>query len=166
MTQKKRRLEEKEESEKYVKSADTGSGITYPDWREVPWDKNRWPNFSPGEPNLACPLTGQFYFWPLAFDCLQGARNIVGEPFVINSGHRSPIHNAMVGGKPLSQHKKIAFDISTLNHDRVNLYEALKQSGFTGFGFYQTFIHADLGRERRWFGGKLAEKIWTSLGIS
>ena len=140
--------------------------VLYPDWREVPWDKERWPNFSPCEPNIACPLTGEFYLDEFAFDCLQRARTAVGVKFTINSGHRSPIHNAIVGGKPLSQHKKIAFDISILNHeDPVKVYQACRDAGFTGFGFYTTFIHVDTGRPRQWFS-KQGKKKWNLLGVS
>lgn len=137
--------------------------LLYSHWSEVPWDFERWPNFSPGEPRLACPRNGEFYFDTDALDRLQYARKLVGESFKINSGHRSPIHNALVGGKPLSQHLKLGFDISILNHkDPMRVYTACRESGFTGFGFYFTFLHVDTGRARRWFT-KLGEKRWTSL---
>ena len=63
----------------------------YEHWTEAAkdWDSDRWPDFAPGEKNIACPLTGNLYLDPVAFDCLQSARRLVGKPFKINSGHRS-----------------------------------------------------------------------------
>ncbi len=118
----------------------------------------RWPNFSARE--LACPCCGEFYLDAAAMDRLQGARDAARRPFHINSAHRCPIHNARVGGAPLSAHKLIAFDISILNHERAALFDTLKQAGFGSFGFYQTFIHADTRPGRRWYG-KGARRKWT-----
>ena len=93
-------------------------------------------------------------------DCLQTARDKVARPFRILSGHRCSLHNARVGGAPLSQHLTLAVDISLTGHDRAELYQALLSSGFRGFGFYNTFIHADLGPQRRWFGSWKAKDLW------
>lgn len=140
--------------------------VLYSHYKDVPWDKSRWPNFNPDEPNLYCPLSGAFYFDEYAFDCLQRARSEVGVPFRINSGHRSPIYNAIVKGAPLSEHKKIAFDVSIVNHeDHLKLLNALQEAGFTGIGLYLTFIHADMGPKRMWVS-KLGEKKWSSLPVS
>ena len=118
----------------------------------------RWPNFSPGE--MACRHCGETYHWPEFMDRLQAARDDVGRPFRIHSAHRCALHNARVGGAPLSEHLKLAVDIGLAGHDPVQLHKALRRAGFRGFGFYQTFIHADLGRARHWYGGKLARELW------
>lgn len=93
-------------------------------------------------------------------DALQTARYRVNRPFRILSGHRCRTHNARVGGAPLSQHLKLAADIALRGHEAGRLYQALKDADFTGFGFYTTFIHADLGPSRRWYGSHLARQQW------
>lgn len=118
----------------------------------------RWPNFSSEE--FACRHCGQRYHWPHFMDKLQAARLSVGRPFVILSGHRCSLHNARVGGAPLSQHLRLAADISTHGHDKAALLHACENAGFTGFGFYPTFLHIDLGRPRRWWSGEKAKRIW------
>ena len=136
--------------------------MIYKHYSQVLWDRVRWPNFSPSEKNLHCPCCGEFYLDEKYFDCLQYARSLINKPLQINSGHRCLIHNARVGGKPLSRHKKIAFDVSLAQHNIKDLLSVLKLSGFTGFGYYSTFIHVDLGRPRFWItkGGALK---WNGL---
>lgn len=114
-------------------------------------------NFSPEE--LACPCCGEFYDDRESIDRLQSARDLAGISFNINSAHRCFLHNARVGGAPLSMHKKIAFDISTRGKDRNAILEACKQAGFSGFGFYNSFLHVDCGRARHWYG-KGAKELW------
>ena len=121
-------------------------------------DNWRWPNFTENE--FACRHCGEIYHWPVFMDRLQAARSTVGHPFVILSGHRCSLHNARVGGAPLSQHLKLAVDISTVGHDRRLLLQACQMAGFTGFGFYQNFLHIDLGRPRKWWSGEKAKQIW------
>jgi len=121
-------------------------------------DNNRWPNFSHAE--MACRHCGEVYDWPEFMDRLQQARTVVGRPFFIHSAHRCALHNARVGGAPLSQHLKLAVDIGLYGHDPRDLHRACKQAGFRGFGFYQTFIHVDLGRKRFWYGNKKAKQLW------
>lgn len=118
----------------------------------------RWPNFDPSE--FACRHCGEMYHWPEFFDRIQNVRFDVGRPLVILSGHRCTLHNARVGGAPFSQHLKLAADISTHGHDRQLLLKACGSAGFTGFGFYQTFLHIDLGRPRRWWSGQKARQLW------
>jgi len=93
-------------------------------------------------------------------NCLQMARSETGRPFVLISAHRCSLHNARVGGAPLSQHLKLAADISLQGHDPRSLYSACQRAGFTGFGFYSSFLHVDLGRPRRWFGKNSARTLW------
>jgi hypothetical protein len=120
-----------------------------------------WPNFSRGE--MACPHCGEDYYWPEFMHRLQAARSDHGRPFHINSAHRCSLYNARIGGAPLSQHLRLAADISLRAHEPDALYRACLAAGFRGFGFYQTFLHVDLGRSRRWFGGRYARSLWTPL---
>jgi uncharacterized protein YcbK (DUF882 family) len=127
-------------------------------WNDPLSENWAWPNFLPEE--FACHHCGQNYHWPAFMDKLQTARGVVGRSFVILSGHRCSLHNARVGGAPLSQHLKLAVDISTYGHERATLFQACDKAGFTGFGFYQTFLHIDLGRPRRWWSGEKARRLW------
>lgn len=136
--------------------------MIYSHYKDVPWNDDRWPNFSPDEKQLHCRCCGSFYLDLNSFDALQAARNVVGKPFHILSGHRCPLHNALVSGAYYSQHLRIAFDISTKGHDREELFNALKNAGFTGFGFYRGFIHADMGRVRKWYGPG-GYRVWKDI---
>lgn len=119
----------------------------------------KWPSFTRLE--MACRHCGEGYHWPEFMDRLQAARNQVRRPFQILSAHRCSLHNARVGGAPLSQHLLLAADISLRGHDRFALRDACFRAGFTGFGYYSTFLHIDLGRERQWFGHQRARDLWT-----
>jgi zinc D-Ala-D-Ala carboxypeptidase len=121
----------------------------------------RWPDFKLQE--FACRHCGETYFHSDFFDRLQRARSIIGRPFVILSGHRCALHNAHVGGAPLSQHLTLAVDISAYGHDRLSLLKACQRAGFTGFGYYQTFLHIDLGRSRQWWSDQTARDLWLTL---
>lgn len=126
--------------------------MQYSNWREVPAKEWRWKNFSPQE--IACKGTGAVIINETALDMLQNARELFNKPFVINSAYRSITHNASIGGSINSRHKNgSAFDISIVgltSEEVVKLYTALKEAGFTGFGFYNSFIHVDTGRARSW----------------
>ena len=125
---------------------------------ENEWQAKRWPHFSPKE--FACRHCQEVFIWPAFLDKLQCARGAVAKPFHILSGHRCSLHNARVGGAPLSQHLTLAVDIALTGHDPERLLNALKRVEFRGFGFYQTFLHVDLGPSRHWFGGKIAKSLW------
>lgn len=120
-----------------------------------PWP---WPHFTPEE--MACRHCGQGYYWPDFMDCLEGARLSVGRSFHILSAHRCSLHNARIGGAPLSQHLHLAADIALAGHDRAALLAACRAAGFTGFGFYTSFLHIDLGRARHWHGSQRAKDLW------
>ena len=122
------------------------------------WDKERWPNFSSSE--LSCRHCGGLYLWPEFIDRLQRLRETMNAPLRILSGHRCALHNARVGGAPLSEHLKLAADISLQGLNRFYLRDAAKQAGFTGFGYYTTFLHVDLGRPRHWAGSEKARQLW------
>ena len=85
---------------------------------------------------------------------LDKLRWLLNKPINLNSAYRDPLHNFNVGGSPNSQHLLgTAFDIRLDNHDKYELVKYAKQVGFTGFGYYKTFLHVDTGRER-WWGEK------------
>lgn len=109
----------------------------------------RWPHFTPRE--MASKGDGSLILVEEAMDALERAREALGEPFIILSAYRDPLHNARVGGAPRSRHKVgDAFDIALRNHRKHELLEACRAAGFTGTGFYQTFLHVDLGPKRSW----------------
>jgi len=117
----------------------------------------RWPNFSAEE--LACPCCGEYWHDPYSLDLIQETRNRIAGPLKINSAHRCPTHNEHVDGTPMSEHKKIAFDISLNGHDRFEVHDAAKGPGFSTFGFYKTFIHTDRRPGRQWYGDG-AKALW------
>lgn len=128
-------------------------------WRHVCWDGERWPDFTPQE--LACRGTGAFFRDEESFDALQHMRRALGRPVVLTSGHRSPLHNARVGGAPRSAHLAFAADILLAGHDRHALLSAAREAGFTGFGFYETFLHCDRRQPpRHWYGSNRAKQLW------
>ena len=132
------------------------------DVKELDWP---WPNFSPDEPVIACPCCGELWYDKDFFNKLQRLRDLMGRPLRVNSCHRCGIHNARVGGVPLSQHRKAAADVSTIGHDRFLLLECGIKAGFGSFGLYQTFIHMDRRRGRLWFGGKRSEALWSGARL-
>ena len=143
-----------------LESLDVSSGDS---GRDYFWNVERWGNFSPAE--LSCPHCGEFYYDAIAFDTLQGLRDSMGAPLIINSAHRCMEHNQSVGGRPNSAHLKIAFDIAISGHDPRHLYTMARRVGFTNFGFYQTFLHVDLrppvaGNYRRWVASGVDMSLW------
>ncbi len=133
-------------------------------WRSAPWDASRWPNFSARE--LACPCCGELCVVPRALDAVQRLRTAMAAPLLIDSGHRCALHNARVGGAPLSQHKSLAFDVALAAHDPMALHAQARAAGFTGFGYANSFLHLDTrARPAHWFYGKRSIAKWTSLGL-
>lgn len=136
--------------------------MIYKNFKDSPWDKERWPTFRPAERWLHCRCCGEFFYDPESMDILQKARNVFQKPFRINSGHRCSDHNKKVGGAKKSAHLGIAFDIDIYGHTKAELLYALQAAGFTTFGFYKDFIHTDKRPGRRWFG-EGAERIWRGI---
>lgn len=116
------------------------------------------PHFTRKE--MACRHCGEEYDWPEFMVRLEMMRSAVKAPLRILSGHRCALHNARVGGAPLSQHLKLAADIALDRHKPAALLVAAKEAGFTGFGLYQSFLHIDLGRRRQWYSGEHTRLIW------
>jgi zinc D-Ala-D-Ala carboxypeptidase len=116
-------------------------------WKNAPagaaW---RWAHFSARE--LACRCggrhcAGEYYHDPSFLDALERLRGAFGI-LVVNSGRRCALHNAAVGGAPLSQHKVgIACDVALAGHDPVALARGAVAAGFKGLGFGRTFLHVD-----------------------
>jgi len=76
---------------------------------------------------------------------LDNARQIAGIPFKINSGFRTPKHNAKVGGTENSSHLRgFAADIHVSSSaNRYAILSALLEVGFNRIGIAKTFIHVD-----------------------
>ncbi|MFW5981545.1 MAG: YcbK family protein [bacterium] len=78
---------------------------------------------------------------------LQKLRDRLGFPIIINSAYRNKTHNKAVGGSDNSQHLKgTAVDISLHNQklDIETIGTLAEKIGFTGIGYYDTFIHLDV----------------------
>ena len=94
-------------------------------------------------------------------DQLQVLRDAVGKSIHINSGYRTPAHNASVGGAKTSRHMVgDAADISVRNMAPADVYcatEVLVRQGRMmqgGLGAYQTHTHYDTrGHRSRWTTG-------------
>ncbi len=114
-----------------------------------------WPHFSISE--LACRCGGRFcraQYWhdPEFLDALEYMRAQTGRPLIINSGHRCPQWNALVGGAPASMHKTIAADISLITHDRHEMLGIARSAGFRGLGLGRSFLHIDRRkRPAQWY---------------
>lgn len=81
------------------------------------------------------------------------ARELYGAPMVILSGTRCAAHNEAVGGAKRSLHLSgRAFDVWVQDGRLEALFRALDTAGFTGYGWYGRFIHADTGPRRMWTG--------------
>ena len=138
------------------------ASVAAPHWRDI--DARQWPwtHFAPRE--LASRGDGSVKTRIAAGDMLERLRRLIGRPLIVNSAYRDPLHNARVGGAPLSRHKVgDAFDIALLGLNRFELAAAAAEAGFTGMGKYQTFLHVDARPGRAlWFGGERSKRRWTS----
>lgn len=91
---------------------------------------------------------------------LQALREETGLPIRINSGYRSPAHNAKIGGVKNSQHTKgTAADIVVVGQsprETRRIIQTLIKSGRMkegGIGAYNSFTHYDIrGYKARWNG--------------
>ncbi len=89
---------------------------------------------------------------------LQVLRDYLGEPIHVNSGYRSPDHNAKVGGEKNSYHlRAMAADITCKSKTPKQLAAivekliAEKKVKFGGLGIYPGFIHVDIrAKKARW----------------
>jgi len=125
--------------------------ISYEHWKQVPRTQSAWAwkFFQPKE--MACRGTGKLTVEPRLLSYLDLLRGRFGSPLTVLSAFRTPYHNAFVGGAPLSLHlKALAVDLSIVKQDKRLMERIAKEEGFTGFGYYRTFLHIDLGRKREW----------------
>ena len=111
-----------------------------------------WPlrNFQPRE--FECPLSGVLLLHIPTVDRLDRVRDRLNAPMLVTSGYRSPEYNLRVGGAQASYHMLgRAFDIKVREGARhMDIAQAALAEGFTGFGFYPTFVHIDTGPWRSW----------------
>lgn len=112
---------------------------------------------------IACKRSGQIW-WPTGametalfwstFERAEWVRFQFGLPLVVRSGHRSRLHNTLIGGAVNSMHLKLALDLAPRWSDyptEAQFGEAVyrlmllaHKAGFTGIGRYNTFIHVDM----------------------
>ena len=123
------------------------------------------PNFSEAELNCnsgaECPYPDRLRH--LAWT-LQAIREYYGKPIRVNSGYRSPEHNAKIGGVRNSQHvQALAADLAPTTGkaedlDRLTaVVSGLAATGKIpngGIGTYKTFVHYDMRSSgpARWKG--------------
>ena len=125
--------------------------VVYDHWKQVPRTFTEWPwkYFKPQE--MACRGTGKLKIEPRLLDYLDLLRLRFDSSLTVLSAFRSAYHNAFVGGAPFSSHlKAVAVDLSIVGRDKKLMERIAKEEGFTGFGYYRTFLHIDLGRPRTW----------------
>lgn len=131
----------------YLKKAPLGGLLTLQDLDNWPL---QW--FEPSE--LACKGSGSLKLDLRSAIRLDWLREKLGRPVVVNSAYRSPPYNAKVGGSQNSFHiHGKAFDLRYYqSSELVDLVEVALAVGFSGFGFYATFLHVDTGPRRSWIG--------------
>ena len=125
--------------------------MIYEHWKQVPRTVRAWPwrFFTPKE--IACRGTGRLIIVPEFLDGLDALRGNLGHSLIVLSAYRSSYHNARVGGAVFSRHLfGDAADLSIVGRVRLKMDEAAKGVGVTGFGYYKTFLHIDMGRARYW----------------
>jgi len=78
----------------------------------------------------------------------------LGKRIQVNSGYRSPAYNRKVGGAKRSKHMDgTAIDITFAGFNREERAKAARiarEVGFKGLGYYNSFLHVDLGPTRSW----------------
>lgn len=91
---------------------------------------------------------------PKLLELLEDIRKYFNAPVRINSGYRSPEHNASIGGAKGSYHVKgMAADIVVKGVTPADLYEYLQSWHQGGLGSYSSFTHVDVRMGKaRWIG--------------
>ena len=128
----------------------------YDNIADVPADKWRWPDFTPGE--ISCRGSGSILVDDRAMDMLQELRTRLGKAVHVNSGYRSPAHNRAIGGAKHSKHMEgIAFDCRMEGHDPQVFMATARDVGFRGIGEYPVlgFCHIDArDAAAHWLGSR------------
>jgi len=126
--------------------------LKYDHWKEIPRTFSKWPWRFVVPKEVACKGTGKFKVDSRLLDGFDSLRSRYNKPLLILSCFRSPYHNAKVGGAVQSRHLVgDACDISIVNEDRLLLERIALELGFTGLGYYRTFLHIDLRpKKARW----------------
>lgn len=109
----------------------------------------RWVNFTPAE--WADHTTGELVVDPEYMDDLQALRDACGFPLPVNSGYRTPAHNAAVSttGETGPHTTARATDIRIYGERAFQLVTHALALGFTGIGVAQKgdvngrYIHVD-----------------------
>lgn len=99
---------------------------------------------SPDLPNSGINMNREFV------KKLQRIRTLIGEPLHINSGYRTKMHNAKIGGIYNSEHLNgKAADIFTRNSQiRFLIIKLALEIGFTRIGIGTNFIHLDISSDK------------------
>lgn len=99
---------------------------------------------------LSCRCCGKL---EVRVDLIPRLLSLGVSPGRINSGFRCKKHNKAVGGSQNSYHKRgMAVDVACLLIDQPDFVKRALAAGFRGIGWYQTFVHIDLGPRREWKG--------------
>jgi zinc D-Ala-D-Ala carboxypeptidase len=94
--------------------------------------------------------SNQVLIHPALIVAFQAIRDSIGKPIRINSGYRSPSHNAKVGGASESLHTKgMAMDLSSDFATPAEI-QAIADSLGLVTRIYPTFVHVDCGKFRKW----------------
>ena len=95
---------------------------------------------SPDEPGSGKKMNIAF------IEKLEAIRKECGFPFLINSGFRTPAHNALVGGKGESAHTNgLAADIHVkTSHELFKIISIALTCGVKRIGVGKNFVHLDL----------------------
>ncbi|HOF03672.1 MAG TPA: D-Ala-D-Ala carboxypeptidase family metallohydrolase [Atribacterota bacterium] len=94
-----------------------------------------------------CPCCQQVMLYSLLLEKLIELRYKIEKPVIINSGYRCPSNNLEVGGVSNSYHLLgRAADIFVPKMVLAELFQAARNVGFTGIGFYpaRNFLHLDI----------------------
>ena len=99
---------------------------------------------------FACSCCGESKVQTKVKYALDFARGVAGIPFTITSGYRCVDHNIQVGGSATSSHLNgTAVDIACNDSSsRYKIITALLDAGFHRIGVADTFIHADMDRDK------------------
>lgn len=105
--------------------------------------------FHPAE--IACRHCGGILLDYNAMSCLDRFRHLIRQPITVTSGYRCIVHNRNVGSQDSSFHPQgRAFDLICPPDQQQWWQQIATRAGFSGFGFYDTFIHVDDGPRRVW----------------